>query len=430
MNNQEKNVLIVSYYWPPAGGAGVQRWLKFVKYLPEFGWNPIVFVPKNPTYPVLDFSLNNDIPDCIQVVKHPIVEPYCLANFFSKKNKSIAKGHIQNKENQSWKDKISLLFRGNLFIPDARVLWVRSSAKRIRKMIEKKNIQAIITTGPPHSVHLIGMRVKKQCGIRWIADFRDPWTSISYHESLYLSKRSIRKHEQLELQILFSSDHIITTSKGDAKEFRKKTIQPISVITNGFEPIENNLYDLDDAFSIAHIGGLEMLRNPSILWKSLEKIYNKNPLFREKLRIKLIGEVSEGIIQELEKHNLLRNTKLFGYLHHSESRRHQFISQLLLISSFQSKQTRGIIPAKFFEYLNAKRPIIALGVDGSELQQIIEETQSGHFFTTEDEEKLISFLEASFGLYQNKNLYSEPINVDQFSRKKLTDSLAKLLDSI
>ena len=428
MNNQRKNVLIISYYWPPAGGSGVQRWLKFVKYLPEFGWNPIVFVPKNPTYPILDFSLNDDIPNDIQIVKHPIMEPYRLANILSKKNKSIAKGHIQNTEHQRLIDKISLWIRGNLFIPDARILWVSSATEKIHKIIEEKNIQTIITTGPPHSVHLIGKRIKKRHGIHWFADFRDPWTSISYHKSLYLSKRSIRKHRQLELQVLSSSDHIITTSKSNAEEFSKKTTRPISVITNGFEPTEKHSYDLDDSFSIAHIGGLEMLRNPKILWESLERISKKNSLFGQKLSIKLIGEVSQGVIKELEKHSLISNTELFGYLQHSESRKHQCISQLLLISSFPTKETKGIIPAKFFEYLNAKRPIIALGAQGSELQYMIEKTKSGCFFAQEDRQGVTSFLEKSFDLYLNNNLHSQPINVEEFHRKRLTQSLAKLLD--
>ena len=429
MNNQLKKVLIVSYYWPPAGGSGVQRWLQFVKHLPEFGWTPIVFVPSNPIYPVLDPSLNDDIPPDIQVIKHPIIEPYRIANMISKRTKSIAKGHIQSPEKQNCIDKISLWIRGNLFIPDARVLWVRSSAKKIGKIIIKNNIQTIITTGPPHSVHLIGMRVKKKFGIHWIADFRDPWTSISYHESFYLSKLSRKKHERLELKVLSSSDHIITTSKSNAEEFRKKTTQPISTITNGFEPIKNRSYTLDNTFSIAHIGSLRMYQNPRVLWKCIKKIAYKNSVFKEKLLIKLIGEVSEDVIRELKNYNLLGNTKLFGYLSHSESRKYQFTSQLLLIISFPWEHTKGIIPAKIFEYLNAKRPIIALGVHGGELQQIIEQTQSGQFFSTNDEEGLTTFLEKSFDLYLNKNLISNPIGIEKFHRKNLTKSLAEILNS-
>ncbi|MGB5668372.1 MAG: glycosyl transferase family 1, partial [Maribacter sp.] len=196
-----QKILIITYYWPPAGGPGVQRWLKFVKYLPEFGIEPVVYIPENPTYPIIDDSFTLDIPKGIKIYKHPIREPYHIARIFSgKKAKRISSGIIKAK-NQSVLEKIMLWVRGNFFIPDARINWVKPSVKFLTNIIEIENIDTIITTGPPHSVHLIGHGLKELLGIKWIADFRDPWTSIGYHKKLKLTKNSQRKHRELEHRV-------------------------------------------------------------------------------------------------------------------------------------------------------------------------------------------------------------------------------------
>lgn len=193
-----KKALIITYYWTPSGGPGVQRWLKFVKYLPDFGIQPIVYVPENPTYPIIDKSLYLDIKQPL-VLKQPIREPYGLASIFSKeKTKSISSGIVPSKRKQSLLEKAMLYVRGNFFIPDARVLWVKPSVKYLENYIKENDIQTIITTGPPHSLHLIGLGLKEKLDLKWIADFRDPWTSIVYHKDLKLSESSKQKHIGLE----------------------------------------------------------------------------------------------------------------------------------------------------------------------------------------------------------------------------------------
>ena len=179
----KKQVLIITYYWPPAGGPGVQRWLKFVKYLPDFGIEPIVYCPVNPSYPIVDKSLLAEVSADIKIIKQPISEPYRFANLLSKKDaKQISSGVIPKTKKQSVVQRLLLYVRGNFFIPDARKNWVKPSVEFLSDYIKDNNIETVVTTGPPHSLHLIGLQLKEQLGVKWLADFRDPWTTIGYHK--------------------------------------------------------------------------------------------------------------------------------------------------------------------------------------------------------------------------------------------------------
>jgi len=258
-----KKVLIVTYYWPPAGGPGVQRWLKFVKYLPEYNIEPIVYCPKNPSYPIIDAHLADEVSSDLTIIKQPINEPYKFANLFSKKSsKTIRSGVIPKENKQSFIEKLMLYIRGNYFIPDARKGWVKPSVAFLSKYIQRHQIQTVITTGPPHSMHLIGLRLKERLGIYWIADFRDPWTTIGYHKQLKLTKVSSRRHLQLEHSVLNTADQIIVTSNITKQEFQFKTKQPIEVVTNGYDTFMVKRPDKDKGFTMAHIGSLLSERNP------------------------------------------------------------------------------------------------------------------------------------------------------------------------
>ena len=263
----KNKVLIILYYWPPAGGPGVQRWLKFVKYLPEFGIEPIVYCPENPNYPILDKSLVNEIPENVTILKQPISEPYGLASLFSKGSaKKISSGVIPKAKKQTFIEKAMLYIRGNYFIPDARKNWVEPSVAFLSNYIQKHQIETIITTGPPHSLHLIGLQLKEKLGVKWLADFRDPWTTIGYHKALKLTESSKVKHTDLELKVLNTTDEIIVTSNHTKNEFQTKTKQPISVITNGYDSHSVRAEGKDELFTLSHIGSLLSERNPKILW--------------------------------------------------------------------------------------------------------------------------------------------------------------------
>jgi hypothetical protein len=428
LKTEPKKVLIITYYWPPAGGPGVQRWLKFVKYLPDFNIQPYVYIPKNPTYPIIDENLIKEISPKAFIIRKNIFEPYGFASLFSKnKTKQISSGIIPNKKKQSTLDKIFLWIRGNLFIPDARVFWVKPSTRFLEKYIKENQIDTIITTGPPHSLHLIGLNLKNKLNIKWIADFRDPWTSIGYHKALKLTDSSANKHMDLEEEVLNTADTIIVTSKNTKMEFESLTDKPIVVITNGYDFENVEKQPLDAKFSIAHIGSLLSKRNPRILWEVLSELIHEIPEFAAQFELKLIGTVSQEILDTIHNYNLDAYLNYMGYVSHQEAIIQQQKSQVLLLIEINSLETTSIIPGKLFEYIISERPIVAIGPANSDFAEIIKETNSGFFFDYTQKESLKKTILDYFEKYKTGNLKSNPTGIEKYSRKNLTETLSHLI---
>ncbi|WP_447637536.1 glycosyltransferase family 4 protein [Flavobacterium microcysteis] len=423
-----KKVLIITYYWPPAGGPGVQRWLKFVKYLPDFDIQPIVYIPENPTYPILDEGLVSEVSDKAIILKKKIFEPYGFASFFSKKKtKKISSGIIPNQKKQSLLEKLFLWIRGNVFIPDARVFWVKPSVLYLEKYIRENGIDTIITSGPPHSLHLIGLALKERAKIHWIADFRDPWTTIGYHNKLKLSKSASKKHKELESIVLNEADQILVTSQTTKKEFEALTSKPIEVITNGFDVEKITKQPLDEKFSMAHIGSFLSERNPRILWKCLKEIIKENPDFKKDFELKLIGAVSQEVLDALSEFRLSSYVNNLGYVPHKTAVEHQRKSQVLLLVEINSEDTKSIIPGKLFEYMASERPILAIGPEGSDFASIIKETNTGAFFHYDEFDALKDRILAYYAAFKEGNLKTHAVGLQQYSRKSLTEKLSKII---
>lgn len=423
-----EKVLIITYYWPPAGGPGVQRWLKFVKYLRDFGIEPVLYVPENPHYPLLDESLVTEIPRNLEILRKPIFEPYSLASFLSKKNtQKISSGLIPDEEKQGLLQKAMLYIRGNFFIPDARKFWIKPSVEFLLEYLEEHKIKNVITTGPPHSLHLIGLGLKGELDIRWIADFRDPWTSIGYHEQLKLTDKTKEIHKDLEQRVLHSADQIITTSFTTKREFKEITTTPITVITNGYDVEKIPKPELDSNFSISHIGSLLAGRNPRQLWETLAELIQENDNFATDFKLKLVGAVGESVLESIKRAGLESHLELHGYVSHKKALQLQHSSQLLLLIEIDSVETRGIIPGKLFEYMAANRPILAVGPENADIQKIITETNTGKFFGYSEKAALKDFILNSYASYKDAELKTYPIGLQKYSRKVLTGELAKLL---
>ncbi|SOC80053.1 Glycosyltransferase Family 4 [Salinimicrobium sediminis] len=421
-----KKVLIVTYYWPPAGGPGVQRWLKFAKYLPGYGIDPVIYVPGNPHYPLRDETLLAEIPSGIKVLKKDIFEPYAFAEFFSKKDtQSISSGIIPKEQKQGFIQKLMLYIRGNFFIPDARKFWIKPSVKYLSAYLQENQIDTIITTGPPHSMHLIGLRLKEKLAVNWIADFRDPWTQIGYHDKLKLTESSQKKHEQLEKEVLQKADTIITTSFTTQKEFRKKTATPVEVITNGYDVEQVKRLPMDEKFSLSHIGSLLSGRNPENLWRAISELISENENFAKDFQLKLIGAVGEPVLESIQKAGIEEHLALKDYVSHSEALQLQRSSQLLLLIEIDSEETKGIIPGKLFEYIVSDRPILAIGPQGADMEKIIRETNTGSFHLYSQKKEIKAFLLEKYELFQKGELKSFPIGLQQYSRKALTGKLAQ-----
>ncbi|MFI5164150.1 MAG: glycosyltransferase family 4 protein [Bacteroidia bacterium] len=429
-----RRVLIITYYWPPSGGAGVQRWLKFVKYLRNFGWEPIVYTPENPEAPAIDNSLLKDIPENLAVIKTKIWEPYSLYKSFigQKKNEKINAGFLSEKKKPGLTEKISVWIRGNWFIPDARKFWIRPSVQFLSEYLKKNPIDAMISTGPPHSMHLIALGLKNKFNIPWLADFRDPWTNIDFYDKLLLTKSSDAKHKKLELEVLKNADTIVTVSWNWAKDFQKILNRGIEVITNGFDEddFHFNHLKLDDKFSISHIGAMNKDRNPHLFWKALSELLRENDLLKKDLKIHLIGKNDFSVLQSIEENDLISYLQKTEYLPHNEVLRQICTSQILLLPLNDTPNTLGIIPGKIFEYLAAKRPIFAIGSEEGDSAKIIQEAKAGVICDFKNKEKMKKEIMKMYSLYKEEKLQVEAADTRKYSRKNKTAEMAVLLDSL
>ena len=423
-----KKVLIITYYWPPAGGPGVQRWLKFVKYLPDFRIEPIIYCPDNPNYPITDTSLLADVNSELTVLKTPINEPYKWAQLFSKsKTSDLSKGLISNQKKQSVLEKLLLFIRGNFFIPDARVSWVRPSESFLSDYITEHQIDTIITTGPPHSLHLIGLKLKQKHNLKWVADFRDPWTQIGYHKKLKLSSFAQKKHKKLEAAVLQTADELLVTSLKTKTIFLELTSTPITVLTNGFDFEITNDITLDSKFTVSHIGSLLEGRNPAVLWTVFSNLIKESDAFASAFQLNLIGSVSTEVMDAVRIYGLENYINTIGYIPHNEVLEYQKKTQLLLLIEEDSKETEYIIPGKLFEYMASKRPIIAIGPQASDIEKILNQTRSGTYFRYDEKEALRTLLLEHFKAYQTQQLNVDSKGLEAYSRKSLTQQLAKIL---
>ena len=424
-----KKVLIITYYWPPAGGPGVQRWLKFAKYLPEFQVEPHIYTPENPNFPLIDKSLEKEVQPDWKVIKQPIWEPYQLAQRITKKTQDHSAGFYEEAKNQSLGSKVSLFIRGNFFIPDARRFWIRPSVRFLKKYITENQIDTVISSGPPHSMHLIALGLKKEFpNLNWIADFRDPWTNIYYYKSLKLTSWADKKHHQLELEVLNSADAIITVTDDYKENYQALTTQPVYCLTNGFDP-EDQLSDieLDKKFSIAYIGAMFKERNPYVLWDVLAELCNENQSFKEDLLIKFIGKFDNSVTEAIAQNHLQQNVEDKGYLPHEQAVIEQHRSQVLLMVNTDHPEKKGNIPGKIFEYIGAQRPVIAFGPADSQIEKILVESHAGKHFLFTDKVALKQYIKELYHQYKQGNLSVKTQKLEQYNRKNITENLVRLL---
>ena len=417
-------VLIITYYWPPAGGSGVQRWLKFVKYLQNFDIEPLVYTVENANYPKEDTSLNNEVPKNVKVLKQPIWEPTDLL-FWKQKNQQ--KSDVSNAVNNGF---LSFI-RGNFFIPDPKVFWVNSSVKYLHKYLQENKVDVIISTGPPHSMHLIAEKLKKKNKIKWIADFRDPWTDLYYNKEFKQLSFAKNRNLKLETSVFKNADCILTVSNALKKEFAKKATR-VEVITNGFddEVLAENSVKLDKKFSISYIGLLPKQSNPKLFFKILNEICHENSAFKNDLKLNFIGDISEDVKQEILSNNLIENTNFIGYVSHKEAIEYQKKAQVLLLLIPDVQKSEGILTGKLFEYLTAKRPILAIGPETGDLSEILKNTNAGVVVGFDNEAKLTSEIKKLYQQYTSGVLKVNSINIEQYHRKELTKSLSEIIKNI
>ncbi|MBN3034345.1 MAG: glycosyltransferase family 4 protein [Bacteroidales bacterium] len=430
-----RRVLVITYYWPPSGGAGVQRWLKFVKYLRDYGWEPVVYTPENPEPPVFDETLLYDVPEGIRVIKRPIREPYLVYKRLTgqKKSDRITAGFLSERQSRNTlAERVSVWVRGNLFIPDARKFWIRPSVRFLRKWLAENPVDAMVTNGPPHSMHLIGLGVKQNLGIPWLADFRDPWTGIDFYDRLMLTSWADRKHHRMERMVLEHADMVTTVSPSWADDLGKLASARIRVVTNGFD--EKDFLAFTPAapghFDITHIGSLNSDRNPEKLWEVLAGLHHDHEAFRDKMRIRFIGKTDARVLESLARNGLTDAVEIIGYLPHREVLEKAASSAVLLLPLNNTPNVKGIIPGKIFEYLAARRPILCIGPEEGDSAAIIRSTGAGQVAGFSDREHMKWIVESYFRDFSEGLLNLRTQDIRKYSRRELTGQMAGLLDGI
>ncbi|MGB4975021.1 MAG: glycosyltransferase family 4 protein, partial [Cyclobacteriaceae bacterium] len=410
---ENKKVLIITYYWPPSGGSGVQRWLKFAKYLTRMGWEPYVFTPENPSFTIKDESLEKDVPNTVEVIRFPIWEPYHL---FFKIQRLFGKKEIKQSDfistgKRSFFQSISSWVRGNFFIPDARIFWVKPSVIFLIDFIKANHIEKIITTGPPHSIHLIGQRLKKKAPhIMWVADFRDPWSEWDLLDTLSLSSWARTKHGRLERDVLSQADKVIAIAPYHAKRLEFLGDRKVDLITNGFdeEDFDKVEHIRTEKFTIRHIGIVDELRDPRPVMKALMELLKEDSALASSLVIEFIGNVNSAFKTYVEQDSILSPvTRFVNQVPHNELLKIYGQTDLQLLVLAHTAIAPGNLPGKFFEYLASGNPILAIGPVGGDAAGVLKETNAGVIHERDNEEGIKSSLQTFYSKWEVNKMNAE-----------------------
>ena len=422
-----KKVLVISYYWPPSGGSGVQRWVKMCKFLPSLGWLPVVYTPEKPALTFTDASLGADVPEEVEVIKYPIFEP----GKFARKSTNAQVTPI-NSQKKTLKQRIALWIRGNCFIPDPKVLWVRPSVNFLTGYLKDHPVDAIVSTGPPHSMHLIAKKVAAATGTPWVADFRDPWTKMFYFKHLNLTACSERRHAALEKSVLDSATRVVAVSPLVQKDFQGMTQTPVSLITNGFDeddfPVSTA--STTNRFTLLHAGLLASDGNPESLWKALGSMVAEDKDFAESFHLVLCGKTDKEILDSIEHNGLSANMENLGYLEHTKVVEQMQTASVLLLPLRKEPEYKAVLPGKLFEYLASRRPILGIGQKDGAMASILADTKSGEVFEWGEQLQMRRFLEEQFKLFKAGEDTSCIEDIERYSRRVVAASYARLLDSI
>lgn len=352
-----RRVLIITYYWPPTGGSGVQRWVKFAKYLPSLGWQPVVYTPSNPEQLAVDESLMAEIPAEVEVLKQPISEPYAFYRRLVGGGASKGAGvNPINSQKKTWKQRLMLWIRSNLFVPDPRAGWVRPSVGFLCRYLSEHPVDVIVTTGPPQSVHLIGRGLHRKLGVPWVADFRDPWTRMFFFKDLPMLPFVRRRHVCLEKSVLDEATAVVSVTPRVQADFASMTSTPVHLITNGYDESDFSAElppRTDGKFRVVHTGLFASDGNPLELWKALAGLSSESADFASRLEIRLAGKVDPEIVDSITEAGLDAQLHLLGYLPHSESVAELRQADIILLPLRQAPEYSKVYPGKIFECMAA-----------------------------------------------------------------------------
>ena len=435
-----KRVLIISYYWPPTGGSGVQRWVKFAKYLPAEGWQPVIYTPENPEQLAVDASLEAEVPAEAEVIRRRIVEPYEMYKKLLRKSghsKEAVEVNPVNAQNKSFLQKVAMWIRGNFFRPDPRCLWIRPSVKFLKEYLKEHPVDLIVSTGPPQSMHLIGRLLAKETGLPWIADFRDPWTKIFYFKHLQMTRTTVKWHKKMEKKVLDDATVVVAVSPLVQQEFQAMTQTPVELITNGFDECDFTATKNTEAnggpdreFVITHTGLFAADGNPTVLWDVLAEKCSKDESFKKLMKIKLVGKTDEQILKSIEDAGLSGNLEDMGYQPHAVAVEQQRKASLLILPLRKEPEYKAVLPGKLFEYLASWRPVLGIGQTDGAMSMILNNTKTGFVLNWDDKMSIEKYIDICWKDHLNGRLSVEDADISQFTRRNLTRRMAQLFDKL
>jgi glycosyltransferase involved in cell wall biosynthesis len=433
---KRKKVLIITYYWPPGGGIAVLRCLKLAKYIREFGWEPVIFTAEGAHYPSIDHSNDKDVPENATILRQKIWEPYRFYKLFTGKppESNVNDVFYVQEDKDKWTHRLSVWIRSNFFIPDARALWISPSVKKLTAYLKDHPVDAILSTGPPHSNTRIATLLKKKTGLPWLADFQDPWTQVDYFQHLILSKWAERRHKRMEQEVFEWADKITIVSptwKDDLIELGARNVEvvPLGYDADDFSQIQQR--ELGPKFTFTHLGMLGYDRNPKVFFEVLNRLCREVPGFKDVLEIRMIGPIDPAVLENAGKQELSPYISTPGTVSREKALQLTCRSPILLLLLNQQPNAKGRIPGKLFEYLAARRPVLTLGPVDSDVAQIIKETKSGVVCDYNDFEGIKNAVILLFEKYRSGQLQNvDSTDIENYSMRTQGKRFAQFLNEI
>lgn len=431
---ERRKVLIITYYWPPAGGITVLRCLKIAKYLRDFGWEPVIFTASNAQYPYLDPANNAEIPEGITVLRQPIFEPLHLFKKLSGRKASDPLTNVVHVRDKKAKlaDRLGIWIRANFFIPDARALWIRPSVKYLTQYLKDHPVDAIFSDGPPHTNTAIACELKKRTGIPWLADFQDPWTQVDYYPLLGIKGRADRIHREMEQDVFRTADAMTIASPSWKTDLESIGAKHVSVLYYGYDEADfENIEPMkSDVFTIIHTGLLGFDRLPDPLIDALAELKLESPERVRNIRVIQFGELDYSVKQRFEQAGLAEVLQIGGIIPRKEALKALVSAGLLLLPLNKAENAKGRMPGKFYEYLRAHRPILALGPEDSDVASILRETGHGRMHDYSDSKGTKATLIAAFEAWKKGETFISSDQIERFSNREQTRVVANLLTQI